>query len=316
MYDLRYIFNTISRADAYQRVDDTHPLDLYVGIDEMFHWTLLMVCDVRPQHITSSRMILTKIGKRNDGRWTVSISLVKDEYDDMFILFCGDIIESSRSIKNKDKGAKFVVKRYLEWKEMLAVFRNGLLSPEEIKGLLGEMYILDKELMPRYGAEKSALSWTGPRAAHQDFVFDDTWYEVKTISSGRDEVKISSVEQLDCQNDGKLIVVMADKTSRTNTNAINLNLIYMQLLSQLMDDDVKAEFSDMLLRYGYYPRPEYEDVDYIFEVKSVRRYLVTETFPCFRRKNLPPNITKVDYFISLPAIKDYREEDGSDNGNK
>ena len=123
-------------------------------------------------------------------------------------------------------------------------------------------------------------------------------------------MKISSVEQLDCQNDGKLIVVFADKTSRTNANAINLNLVYMKLLSKLMDDDVKAEFCDMLLKYGYYPRPEYEDVEYTFEVKGVRHYMVTESFPCFRRKNIPADITKVDYNISLPAIKEFREEEG------
>ena len=310
MTDLKDLFNSITRTDSYQRVDDAHPVDLYVGVDEMSRWTLLLVCDERPKQLTSSKMIQAKLGQRNDGRWAVSLSLVRDEYRDMFILFCGDIIESSRAIRNKDRAAKFVVSRYREWKEMLANTRNGLLTPEEIKGLLGEMYILDSELMSRHGSDKSALSWTGPKAAHQDFILDDTWYEVKTISSGKDEVKISSVEQLDCQNDGKLIVVFADKTSRTNANAINLNLVYMKLLSKLMDDDVKAEFCDMLLKYGYYPRPEYEDVEYTFEVKGVRHYMVTESFPCFRRKNIPADITKVDYNISLPAIKEFREEEG------
>lgn len=316
MTDLKDLFNSITKNDSYQRVDDAHPLDLYVGVDEMSRWTLLLVCDERPKQLISSRMIQAKLGQRKDGRWAVSLSLVKDEYRDMFILFCGDIIESSRTIRNKDKAAKFVVSRYKEWKNMLANTRNGLLTPEEIKGLLGEMYILDSELMSRHGSDKSALSWTGPKAAHQDFILDDTWYEVKTISSGKDEVKISSVEQLDCQNDGKLIVVFADKTSRTNVNAINLNLVYMKLLSRLMDDDVKAEFCDMLLKYGYYPRSEYEDVDYTFEVKGVRHYMVTESFPCIRRKNIPSDITKVNYIISLPAIKDFREEEENDNGTK
>lgn len=316
MTDLKDLLNSITSIDSYQRVDDVHPLDLYVGIDEMSRWTLLLVCDVRPKQLTSSKMIQAKLGQRNDGRWAVSLSLVKEEYKDMFALFCGDIIESSRTIRNKDKAARFVISRYKEWKEMLANARNGLLTPEEIKGLLGEMYILDSELMSKYGSEKSALSWTGPKAAHQDFILDDTWYEVKTVSNGKDEIKISSVEQLDCQNDGKLIVVFVDKTSRTNANAINLNLVYRKLLSKLMDDDVKAEFSDMLLKYGYYPRPEYEDVDYTFEVKGVRHYVVTESFPCFRRKDIPPDITKVDYVISLPAIKNFREEEKTENGTE
>lgn len=316
MVDLKDIFDTIDKIDSYQRVDATHLLDLYIGIDEMSRWTLLMVCDVRPMYLTSSRMIQAKLGQRDDGRWTISLSLVNDDYKDMFLLFCGDIIDSSRAIKNKEKAAKFVVERYKEWKEIFANSRNGLLTPEQIKGLLGEMYILDQELVGKYGSEKSALSWTGPREFHQDFIIDDTWYEVKTISSGKDEVKISSVEQLDCKNDGKLIVVYADKTSRTNDNAINLNMVYMRLLAQLTNDDVKAEFCSMLLKYGYYPRPEYEDIDYIFEVKGVRHYLVSQSFPCFRRKNIPIDITKVDYCLSLAGLQAFREEDESGNGIK
>lgn len=308
MDDLRTIFNSITKIDSYKRIDDSHPLDLYVGVDDLSRWTLLMICDARPSQLSSSRMLLAKIGQRQDGRWSVSLSLMNDKYKDMFILFCGDIIESSRPIINREKSTKFVLKRYREWKAMLANSRSGLLSAEEIQGLLGEMYILDKELMERYGADKSAMSWTGPRAAHQDFILDDTWYEIKTISSSKEEVKISSIEQLDCENEGYLVVVFVDKTSRTSVNAINLNLIYMKLLSRISDDDIKADFSNMLLKYGYYPRPEYEDVDYTFEVKGINHYLVTGSFPCFRRRSIPVDITKVDYFISLPAIRDYREE--------
>lgn len=316
MKDLKEIFEKITRLNSYQRVDDVHPLDLYVGIDNMSRWTLLMLCNERPENLTSSRMIRATIGKRDDGRWAVSLSLLKEDYQDMFILFCGDIIESSRIIQNKNKAARFVVNRYREWKDMLANSRDGLLSPDEIKGLLGEMFILDSELIGKYGAEKAAMSWTGPKAAHQDFILENTWYEVKTISSSKDEIKISSVEQLDCRNNGMLVVVFADKTSKTNVNAINLNLVYAKLLAQLMNDDVKAEFCDMLLKFGYFPRPEYENTDYTFEIKGVRHYQVTEAFPCFRRKNIPNNITRVGYYISLPAISHFREGNCADDGAK
>lgn len=308
MIDLNDLFNRTVRRDSYQRIDADHLLDLYIGLDEMYRWALLLICNVRPPKMTSSKMILAKVGQREDGRWSVSLSLIKQEYKDIFLLMLGDIIESSRPIKNKDKAARFVVARYMEWREMFANSRCDLLSPEEIKGLLGEMYILDSELMKKYGSEKSALSWTGPKAGHQDFVLEDTWYEVKTISSGKDEVKISSVEQLDCSTDGILVVVYADRTSRTNERALNLNLVYMKLLAQLRDDDVKEKFCDMLLRYGYYPRPEYEEEEYTFEIKGVSHYKVQESFPCFRRKNIPPDITKVDYYISLPAISGFKEE--------
>ena len=164
-----------------------------------------------------SRMILVKSGRRPDKKWSLSFSLVDDSYSDMFVLFCEDIICSSACITSKEKATRFVGKRYKEWREMLANTPGGLLSPKEIKGLLGEMYFLKVFLCPQYGAKEAALSCTGPKHLPQDYIIDDTWYEVKTVPSSRTEVTISSIEQLDCLKPGELIVIRADKTSATNT---------------------------------------------------------------------------------------------------
>ena len=308
MTNLKALFESITERDVFKRIDSIHPLDLYVGVDNMARWTMLLICPSRPQHLSSSKMIFGEIGQRKDGRWSVSLSLIDDTYRDMFVLFCSDIIDSSRTIQNKDNGTRFIIRRYEEWKKMLASSKGGLLSPEEVKGLLGEMFILDTDLVNRYGPEKSVLSWTGPRLAHQDFVIDETWYEVKTVSTGRDTVNVSAIEQLDCSNEGHIIVVFADKTSLTNEHRLNLNMIYFRLLSKLLDDDEKEIFSNMLLKHGYYPRPEYEDVDYTFEIKEVQRYLVKDGFPCLRRNELPVSVVKAEYCLSLPAIQNYRED--------
>ena len=84
----------------------------------------------------------------------------------------------------KEKATRFVGKRYKEWREMLANARGNLLSPSEIKGLLGEMYFLKDFLCTHYGAEKAALSWTGPKRLPQDYIIGDTWFEVKTEKGG------------------------------------------------------------------------------------------------------------------------------------
>ena len=191
---------------------------------------------------------------------------------------------------------------------MLANARGNLLSPAEIKGLLGEMYFLKEHLCAQYGAEKAALSWTGPKRLPQDYIIDDTWYEVKTVSSSRTEVSISSIEQLDCAKQGELVVVRADKTSVTNTDAVNLNILYKELLAMLPDDDSREKFSTMLLHYGYYPRPEYEGEEYTFEIKAMTRYDVSADFPCIRRSSLPESITEAKYSLALAAIDSYRKE--------
>ena len=170
------------------------------------------------------------------------------------------------------------------------------------------MYFLKVFLCTRYGAKEAALSWTGPRHLPQDYIIDDTWYEVKTVSSSRAEVTISSIEQLDCVKPGELVVIRAVKTSVTNTDAVNLNTLYRELLAMLSDDDAREQFSTMLLHYGYYPRPEYEEEEYTFEIKATTRYAVSTDFPCIRRTNLPESITEAKYSLSLATIDSYRRE--------
>ena len=308
MEKLDKTFETFVAPGTYHRVDGTHPLNLYIGLDEKSRWSLLLISDVEPPTLESSKMISTQKRKRSDGKWTLSLSLVDNTYKDMFLLFCGDIIESSRVILDRKKAVKYIARRYKEWREMLANSRKDLLSPNEIKGLLGEMYYLQNYLSPLYGIEKAALSWTGPRKLPQDFIVDETWHEIKTISSSGTEVSISSIEQLDCSSTGELVVIHADKTSVTNERAVNLNQIYHQILMQIQDDTVKAEFSSMLLQYGYFPREEYESSEYTFEIKDVIRYTVTPNFPCLRRNQIPSSILKAEYALSLPSISAFRKE--------
>lgn len=305
---LNSTFEVFSSPETYHRVDGVHPLDLYVGIDDQRRWALLLVCDFEPPKLDSSRMISAQKRRRSDGRWTLSLALVDDNYKEIFLLFCGDIIDSSRTITDRKKAVRFIGKRYQEWREMLANSRDDLLSASEIKGLLGEMFFLQSYLAPLYGIDKAVLSWTGPRQLPQDFIVDDTWYEVKTVSSSRSEVKISSVEQLDSATVGKLVVVYADKTSPTNDKAITLNKLYLQLMEAITDDSVKSDFSMLLLRFGYFPRPEYESANYTFEIKQVHQYKVTELFPCLRRGNIPDSVVEASYTISLPTILPFREE--------
>jgi len=225
----------------------------------------------------------------------------------MFILFCGDIIDSSRQISDKKKATQFVIQRYFEWKEMLANTSDGLLSPEVIKGLLGELYFLYSFMIPKYSIEKAISSWTGILGTDQDFKIDNTWYELKTVSNGKDSVKISSIEQLDSVNEGTLVVVFTEQTSSANANSININKIYYQLL-EIMDDDQKTDFSNKLLHFGYIPRQEYENENNTYEIIGISNYHVGQDFPCLRKSNIPGSVIKAEYVLSLATLRNYTQD--------
>ena len=307
MDKLASIFENFTYRESFKRVDNVHPLDLYVGVDEKLRWTLLLICDDKPQSVVPSKMLDVKTGQRPDQRWTISFSLLEKKYQDMFLLFCKDMINSSRQISNKNKGSRFLVQRYLEWKEMLANTSDGLLSPEVIKGLLGELFFLYNIMIPKYSIGKALTSWIGILGTDQDFKINNTWYEVKTISNGKDSVKISSIEQLDSVDEGTLAVIFTEKTSSANVNSTNINKIYYQLLT-IMDDDQKTDFSNKLLHFGYIPRQEYENENNTYEIIGISYYHVGQDFPCLRRSNIPGSVTKVEYVLSLASLQNYKKD--------
>ena len=66
---------SIAGIDSFRCVSNLHPLDLYIGKDISARPTLLLLSDIEPSHIFSSKLIGIHIGKRADDRWALSFSL-------------------------------------------------------------------------------------------------------------------------------------------------------------------------------------------------------------------------------------------------
>lgn len=286
--------------DLFTRVDEKHPLDLYIGVDGLSRHTLFLISSTQPQHMTSSLVINAVVGRRKDSRWGISFILLDNKFIDIFNCFCNDIVESSRLIEDKKTGADFIVSRYNKWQTMLSKSRGELLSQSTVKGLVGELLFLKNYLIPKYGQKIALNAWIGPNKADQDFICNNTWYEVKATESGYDNIKITSVEQLDTPNNGELVVAYLDKTSSVDESKITLNTIYEEVYNLLENDELKNKLSEILLGFGYFPRPEYDDP--AFKLTGISRYLVDKTFPSLRRQDIPEAVINSEYQLSLSSI--------------
>lgn len=293
--------------NQFQRIDGAHILDLYLGLDTMSRYTLFLLSKQEPKQLKSSQFINVQIGKRTDGQWGTSFSLVNNDLLDLFCHFCEDIIESSRAIAKKEKGSDYIFMRYTKWQNMLAKFNNGLLPASAIKGLTGELYFLKKYLLPKVGEKQALYSWIGPEMADQDFVCGDIWYEVKATVSGAESIHITSIEQLDMSGLGELVIMYLDKTSHTDEARITLNSIYNEVYDDLSSEENKLKLSDILLNLGYYPRREYDDFN--FRYSGMERYSVSKDFPCLRKEQLPSQIVAAKYDLSIGAIREFRKEE-------
>lgn len=304
--ETKNIFDLTIGINSFRRVDEQHPLDIYLGKDVSARTAMLLVSKSVPMQIYSSHLIGISIGKREDGAWALSFSLLDNQYQDMFFHFCDDIINSTRDIKDKEQGTTFICHRYLKWQEMLKKNSSGLLSFSEIKGLIGELVFLKAFLFGKYGKTVALQSWIGPDKADQDFVCSDLWYEVKATVSGAETIKISSIEQLDTDNDGELVVVYLDKTSYANPNRITLNGIVLEIEKELENGEQRRLFGDILIRQGYVHRNEYDEHGFICTL--INRYAVNKAFPALRRQSIPTAISNSNYALSISAIQDFLKE--------
>lgn len=300
------MFDVAQGIDSFRRVDKEHPLDIYLGKDASARTSMLLISKSVPMQIYSSHLIGITIGKRTDGAWALSFSLLDNQYQDMFFHFCDDIINSTREVKDKVQGTTFVCLRYLKWQEMLKKNSSGLLSFSEIKGLIGELVFLKEFLFDKYGKNIALQSWIGPDKADQDFVCADSWYEIKATVSGSATIKISSIEQLDTVNDGELVVVYLDKTSYANPNRITLNGIVDEIEKSLDNGEQRQLLRDILIRQGYIHRNEYDEHGFVCTI--INRYAVTQSFPALRKKDIPTAIANSNYLLSLSAIQDFLKE--------
>lgn len=287
--------------NKFKRVDDKHPLDIYIGTDNLSRPTLFTISETEPSGIISSQIINVTTGLRRDNLWGISFTLTDNSFEDIFSCFCNDIIESSRSITDKTSGVEFICDRYQKWQDMLSKQKGELLSLSSIKGLIGELYFLKEFIIPKYGQKVAIDSWIGPEKADQDFVCPNTWYEVKATVSGAEHVSITSIEQLDVEESGELVIIYLDKTSTTDKNGLTLNSLYQEIDNILKNDELKSKLSGILLQHGYFPRPEYDEP--AFKFSHMERFRVDKNFPCLRRKKIPEAVTETGYYISIPAIK-------------
>lgn len=299
------------KNDRYSRVDATHPLDLFYGKDESGNDTLLFIIPFRPPFLppTNAISVLNR-WRGKDQKWTVSFSLKQKELESIFLRFCEDIIESSRHIPDMKKSVHFIAKRYFEWKQLLSNTNSQYLDNSSIKGLLGEMKFCLDFLISQVGIEKAMLSWQGPLKKDQDFVMDQIWYEIKTISPGREDVEISSIEQLDNSFNGYLVVQQADRTTQTDKNGITLNQAFLQLRECMKNfPELDREITGMLIGAGYISLPYYDQFKYVFGDRSF--YYVSRKFPAIRRVNLPEAVTNARYMLSLAALAPFKREVGN-----
>ena len=161
-------------------------------------------------------------------------------------------------------------------------------------------------LAKRIGLSDALRSWSGQELTHKDFSFENTWYEAKAISRGAQSVRISSLEQLDSDNPGELVVHVLEKMSAAY-KGITLNKLILETRNMFSTGDERDLFMSKVALQGYEYNNYYDD--FVYEIVSFSRYYVDNNFPKLTIKTVPSGIRKVTYDISLVDIASFEIKD-------
>lgn len=294
-------FSTIQENSTYLRVSETHPLELYLGLNELGQKTLRFNGDFVPVKIVGNSVLVIKQVKTSLGHSILFSYNAKDNYA-LFYKLCEDIINHTSHCEVSN-GYVEIVNRYNQWRKLFYGSKNILAEPE-VQGLIGELLFLKDYAMKIYGVPEGLNSWSGPEPTHKDFSHDSEWYEIKSINSKKQNVTISSLEQLDSNVPGKLVVYHFEKMS-PNFNGISLNqLVDLILKGMKYNNDIDL-FQDKLINVGYCYNEVYDNYVYNLVKKDV--YTVNEFFPRINMEDLPRGVVKVKYDIELSAIEKFKE---------
>lgn len=303
--DLYKKFKQGANNHTYQRIDSDYSVNFFLGYNDDGNMSMVLTEPGRGEKIKSSKVIDVTMKKREDGKAVLSFDLLDNAYSSMFMVFCKDMIVVCERA-GREMAISNAIMRWRYWLEMFGRKKSKLLDKSEIKGLIGELIVLKDYFIPMHGYKVAVESWMGPLLGHKDFEIEDTWYEVKTVNENAIQVMISSMEQLESENEGHLVVTRLEDTSAVSSLSTNLNKIVIEIIDIIESPEVLDAFREKLENVGYVNDPEYEN--YNFNFKGMQRYCVNEKFPRIRRENVSSAISNAKYSIVLEGIEVFKEE--------
>lgn len=293
--------------NGYYRLDVKHPLNFQVGYHLGLSKSFVVMDSGKFDAIPSSQAIKVYNRKTQDGIWIIEFQLFKEEFEDIFIKLCWDLVDASSTSNHPLDN---LICRYMQWQKILQYLKPGIMSLQAQKGLLGELLFM-KELINHidiYGLNKEMIldSWVGPEGSDQDYIFKNSWSEIKAVTMSSEEVKISSLQQLDRKDKGTLDIYFLERTPSTSA-FITLCSMIDDIRTELKDSDILTDrFNLKLAKYGFNDNDRDEYLKNKYRFVEHRVYEVTQNFPKLTRETVPAEVTECTYKLSIASLENYR----------
>lgn len=291
------------------RLGDRQGHDIYAGLDDGLHAILGLGVSIRPPAIVLESGAFDYFRRqRADGSWLLVLRLKRRGLESVFGRLCQDLADSASLVKAEDAVVALFVERLRLWERLFSGSDDGLLPKHRIRGLVGELLVLERLLVVRAASIGELVdSWVGPQGKDQDFHLADWSIEVKTINPGARSVGISSLRQLTAHVPLTLTVITLGASVSNSTEAVCLNSLVDRLEFRIAAEPAwLSTFRERLLAAGYVDHRRYGE-DWFVAMRQ-DSFAVTADFPKLVPSDVVPAITGVRYELDIAALSGFRVE--------
>lgn len=233
---------------------------------------------------------------------TLGLKLRESSLQDVFHTLCLDIVSAAAHAVSEADAVNTTIRRTWRWHHLLRSGRSGLLSPEEQQGLIGELLVLERYLLPLLPASVAVGAWLGPLGSPKDFEVGLLAIEAKARrrSSGP-HVTITSEHQLDSHGLDSLYlhVVELNIAPETDSASFSLSEVAARIRSRILADDPSAAiaFDGLLTAAGLEAEHDYSNSCWVEERSRV--FVVGPDFPRITVTDILPGVERVTYSVTL-----------------
>ena len=234
------------------------------------------------------------------------IILLENDLTDIFSYFIEDIINELISENDQNNALLKISSKVNYWKRLFSKITGDLLTPQQQRGLYGELFFLNELL--EINADKSFIinGWHGPLGANQDFWYNGTAVEVKTSKSNNPLIKISNEYQLDISGLNKLFLQFYKLNNYQGGTETLYNLV--NNIRQVLSNETLIMFNEKLENLGINHEVEVEYNITSYSIGFERTYQITESFPKIVRDNLNDAISGVSYEIEPKLCAEFETD--------
>jgi hypothetical protein len=242
----------------------------------------------------------------NSGFLLLNLVLVDKQFKDVFDSLVADIIAAIINESDFKVILKNYSNRLIKWQSLFERFRQQGLTPEEQRGLYGELFFMRKFLQNNSDLSNIIISWIGPEKQVRDFQFGRWSVEVKTTyGNNHQKVQISSERQLDTTNiDNLFLNHLSLETMRQSGETLNQ---IVDSINDILKLDLSAfnQFRNKLTDAGFFDHHRQFYSDFGYFIRQDIFYSVKNDFPRIEESDIRNGVGDVKYSIIASQCNEY-----------